>query len=255
MPSFSIILVNALISICLSLIINFFIKEIGKWIDMLFKKKKWKANIAKFFLLAIILFLLINYSPTFYQKLANLDCSRYGFESDDQIWAITHDQLRGSAMSSVGQSENAFYKGKASMNIRVALKGDPSERAFARDKGEVYVDPEVIPMKRCIFQKRGDIVPGKTVIKARVYIPKSLISDNLSEPLHLQLFIEDNAPSPNRFTDESATKKLISAGWHLIKFAIPENVNGLSKIGIKIGLNDNDHGTYSGEIFIDTVDW
>ena len=187
--------------------------------------------------------------------------SQYDFEASPVCWTMPSQsdcQERGCAFDQVGQSPYHVVDGERSMAVQVALDGSPEGRAAGRHQGEVFVN---IP--RC--PPRG-MSPGRPVdllgvtVTAWVTIPdteRALLSRaRETYPGFLQLFLETCGREPAKLLDADEFEEVKDTGAYRLTFASYEpDAASVCRLGIKMGLNDRDDGTYAGTIYIDAVGW
>ena len=179
---------------------------------------------------------------------------RYGFEdTSNPGWVVSDDNERGAALSGVGISTAYKVNGNSSMSVHVVLDGTEEGRKKHLHQGEVFVDPTVI--RPCGYSKHSlpYVDLSHKTIKASVLLPSTLVGKDPDNPIVVYLFVEGCAPRITRF-DLNWRNVTMAGRFDLMA---EENValNQLCRIGIKLGLNEKDHNAYSGDIYIDAINW
>lgn len=187
--------------------------------------------------------------------------SQYDFEASPVCWTIPGQsdcKERGCAFGPVGQSPYHVVDGQRSMAVQVALDGSPEGRAEGRHQGEVFVNIE-----RCLPRGTSREIPvdllGVT-ITAWVTIPdteRDLLSRTReTHPGFLQLFLETCGRKPAKLLDADEFEEVKDTGAYKLTFVSYEpDAASVCRLGIKMGLNDLDGGTYEGTIYVDAVGW
>lgn len=184
--------------------------------------------------------------------ISMIDNSKYGFEDSPEVgWIVSKDSLHGIGMTEPGRNFSKKIKGKASMSVHVELNGSVEGREAGRHQGEVFVDPRFIQPKGYPANLQFLDLSDKT-LSATVIVPKDLVRQK-GNPSYFQLFVEECDKDSTRHTSDIT--KIISAGNPTLEFKINTSIKAICKLGLKIGLNDDDTNKYKGNIYIDAVDW
>lgn len=252
-------------SITSAILIGLIVVLFKNRIVMIFKKIEESSNeklkkILSAFITIIFSFLLILIGLKISTGIASLlpsnDPSRYGFEDPDSIkWSASSDPIRGTAMSNVAHTTTKKIKGKRSMKVHVKMNGSQTGRKDGMHQGEVSVDPTFFPPRGYPeFKETQSLdLSGKTIAASVIITTRKLVGKDPDKATYLQMFIEDCSQLSSRY--ESTPKKITSSGQPRLEFKVDTYGKAVCRIGIKIGLNDEDYSNYEDDIYIDAVHW
>lgn len=191
---------------------------------------------------------------------------QYEFEDTNKLpgWIVAKDHERGFALSNTGISNLYYVKGKASMSVHVELDGTEEGRGANKDEGEVYVDVRLYKPSRESNLTTSLDLSNKTLKASIVFPNDTKLGGKLGkEPNFVQLFLETCGAESERF-DLTPPENITGPGKLDLKYKMDASKNNICKIGIKIGMypgnpkqgiKPKDHNIYTGDIFIDCVDW
>lgn len=191
--------------------------------------------------------------------LFDTDCCAYVFDSDDRLgWNVpntdTDRALRGGAFVSRRYSAERAYGKGGSLQVTVDLRGGTGRAAIPMNRGEVFVLLQQFPP----IGRRVGVAQNLwfSRVEAIVDVPATLVSQQSAVTASfVQLYFETCPPQSERFDGEPGEQIhgegpiRVSYRWWTLK------ATEACRLGIKMGLNDADFGSYSGEAFISGVRW
>jgi hypothetical protein len=161
---------------------------------------------------------------------------------------------RGCAFVARRLSDQHAASGHGSLEVEVELRGRTRGWPDAQQDGEISVYIEQAPPAGMESAAPADLFLAQ--LEATVYVPQDLVSREATRTASfLQLFAHECDPTepphygtPGQIVRSGGPVRLRYRFWS-------PSTRQICRIGIKMGLNDADPGTYRGRIYIDDVGW
>jgi uncharacterized repeat protein (TIGR02543 family) len=172
------------------------------------------------------------------------DTARYSFETDVQGW-VAQTYVDSQAITNVARDTTRAKYGSASLRCTVDLRGGHANYS----KGETYVD----------LQTAQNL--SNATVTLWVWIPPEAVAD---PPNGIQVFFKDSNWRSKYSSWKNIGNDIPTNEWVQITINLATeqwgydenaNLNQVRIVGVKIGAGGQSTATFSGYIWIDSVNW